>query len=329
MEINPYISFVTVARNDNYGGDFLDRINHFVENIIVLSERYKLPAELLIVEWNPPLDKSRLRDAISWPSIQRRYIDVKIVEVPNYIHLQMLNPENLFLFEYIGKNVGVKRAKGEYILTTNPDTLFNHNLMEFLAAQNLHKDSFYRIDRYDVKKPVPYSTTDNKLDYCMKNVIKVNGYYWSSFNPGTSGKYWRCKQLKAFALYSIKRASLFPFVPPHVNASGDFLLMHRSQWDKIRGFPEFETQGKPHHIDNLIIRNVLFSGLKQVILKDPLRLYHIDHGRIEPTKPRSLVVHNAFEQLNNKREFIIFNDEWGLQDFDLPFTNLQEHVLMK
>ncbi len=294
MSAHPYISFVIVARNDNYGGDFLERINHFVENIIVLSERYKLPAELVIVEWNPPFDRPSLEDAISWPTIQRKFINIKIIEVPHHIHLKLMNPENLFLFEYLGKNAGIRRAKGEYILATNPDTLFNENMMEFFAAQKLRRNCFYRIDRYDVKRPIPQGTVEHKFCYCRENVIKINGYYWTDYKRNISGRFWRYKKLKAFFRYSAKKLLCFPFVPPHVNASGDFLLMHKSQWETIKGFPEFETQGKSHHIDNLAVRTILFSGLKQVRLKYPLTLYHIDHGRAEPQKPKSEKVRNTF-----------------------------------
>ena len=50
------ISFVVAARNDDYGGNFLHRMQVFVDNVMTLSSQEDLSAELMIVEWNPPAD---------------------------------------------------------------------------------------------------------------------------------------------------------------------------------------------------------------------------------------------------------------------------------
>jgi len=41
-EKKPYISFVAVGRNDNYGHNFLGRFQNFVSNLEYLCEKYKL-----------------------------------------------------------------------------------------------------------------------------------------------------------------------------------------------------------------------------------------------------------------------------------------------
>ena len=44
-----------------------------------LALKHSLPVELVIVEWNPPPDAARLRDALRWPDA---LLDVLIVTQP-------------------------------------------------------------------------------------------------------------------------------------------------------------------------------------------------------------------------------------------------------
>jgi hypothetical protein len=59
--MKPYLSFVIAARNDDYGGNFLHRMQVFVNVLFWLWERHNLDAELVVVEWNPPKDRPRLK----------------------------------------------------------------------------------------------------------------------------------------------------------------------------------------------------------------------------------------------------------------------------
>ncbi len=311
MDSKFYISFVVVARNDNYGGDFLHRINVFVKVLLTLCEKYELPSELIIVEWNPPEDRERLKDAISWPDIQRKYCRVRIIEVPNEVHKKLPNPSKLPLFEYIGKNVGVRRAKGQFVLTTNPDLIFSRELIRFLSLQRLSTNCFYRINRCDVKTPVPIDAyVEEILDYCKANIIRVHGYI------GTSESNFNMRKFRAFLGYLKQGILYFPFVVPHTNASGDFLLMHKNKWCALRGYPEVKWR---HHIDSLMVNMALFSKLRQVILRNPIRLYHQDHGRPEPDKPSSSEIQLAFQKMRREHRPFLFNgEEWGLGTEELP-----------
>ncbi len=317
----PYISFITVGRNDNYGGDFLARMNAFVRNIVTLSEDCRLPCELLLVEWNPPDDRPRLREAVSWPDVRREFTRLRILEVPARVHQSLPNPAHLQVFEYIGKNAAMRRAQGQYLLTTNADTLFNEELMRFLAARRLRRGCFYRIDRRDVRMPLPAGSVPDQLRYCRENVIHICGYYWSHYDRALHGRLWRWRQLRSRAAYLLARLRRFPAVPLHSNAAGDFLLMHRDHWDALQGFPELETRGRLHHIDNLTIHLAQAHGWRQVILRHPLRLYHQDHGRAEPDRPMSPAVREALEEVRQTGRLGPARaacTTWGLGQEDLP-----------
>lgn len=317
MHIHPYISFVVVARNDNYGGDFLSRINVFIRSLITLCEKYKLPSELIVVEWNPPKDKPLLRDAISWPTIDRNFIQIRIIEIPNDVHRKLPNPEKMCLFEYIGKNVGVRRAQGEYVLATNPDVIFGEELIKFLVQRELSPECFYRIDRHDVRTPIPIDIpVEKQLEYCEENITGVHSYWYYHENK-LSGRFNPYGLLRMVFAYLKRRILSFPFSAAHVNASGDFFLTYQDRWKILRGYPELETKGKSHHIDSLIVYMAQFSGLRQIVLKNPLRLYHVDHARSESSKPRSQVVRAAYKKLRKARKLVIFNNSWGMEEEQL------------
>jgi len=309
------ISFVVVARNDNYGGDFLDRMQTFVNVLLTLCERHRLRMELVIVEWNPPQDSPCLADALTWLE-SPQYCKVRFVEVPEEIHRQLPYSDSRPLLEFTGKNVGVHRAQGEFILVTNPDILFSEELIRFLASAKLSTECFYRSTRYDVQAPVPLDVpVEEQLAYCQQHINKAHGYLYSRdyrlsqrLNPGKI--FWGCLD------YLIWRLRYFPFDRPFTNASGDFFMMHRSYWHSLRGYLEIKGW---YHIDSLLAYMASFRKLKQVRLGSQLRIYHQEHGRPEDSKPFSPEVESARRQLLKARKPIMFNDEtWGLGAYDLP-----------
>ena len=313
----PYISFVVVARNDNYGGDFLHRVNVFVKCLLYMCEAHCLDSELIIVEWNPPDNQKPLTDAIIWPDIEWKHTRVRTVKVLREVHNALENPAGLNLFEYLGKNVGVRRARGEYVLVTNPDVIFGKELIRWLASRTLAPNVFCRIDRYDVRTPIPLDNSPQDiLEYCERNALRTFtrlGVYDIGKRPTI---YRRVRFLLSYAKH-------FPNGPLHFNASGDFFLMHSSSWNRIRGYPELERLGKSHHIDSLLVLQAHQWGYRQLIIKPPAKLYHQDHGRVDPDKPKSMAVAAAFADLKRSRKPIYFNPStWGLSDKKLPEEEL-------
>ncbi len=169
----PYISVVATARNDDHGGNLLGRMQVFVDAWINQARRHRLPSELILVEWNPPRERQPLAAALRWPQ-DTGPCQVRIIEVPPEVHARYRHAAALPLYQMIAKNVGIRRARGEFILATNIDIVFSDELMMFLAARRLEKSRMYRIDRTDVRSDVPVNgTLDEQLAYCHSNVIRV------------------------------------------------------------------------------------------------------------------------------------------------------------
>ena len=170
----PYLSVVVTARNDDHGGNLLRRMQAFVHGWIGQCKRHDLSAELIVVEWNPTEGKPRLAEVLRWPA-DLGSCAIRFVEVPAEIHQRYRYADSLPLYQMIAKNVGIRRARGEFVLATNIDVLFSDELMQFFAARRLETGRMYRIDRHDVMSDVPEcGTVDEQLAYCRSHLLRIN-----------------------------------------------------------------------------------------------------------------------------------------------------------
>ena len=192
MTGEPYLSVVVTARNDDHGGNLLGRMQIFVAGWIEQARRYGIPSELIIVEWNPPPDRPRLIDALRWPE-DLGPCEVRFIEVPPELHARYPHGDALPLYQMIAKNVGIRRARGQFVLATNIDILFSNELAEYLAARRLERGRMYRIDRHDAMSDVPVDApVAEQLAWCGTHLIRVNRREGSfPCEAGWSVRHWR------------------------------------------------------------------------------------------------------------------------------------------
>jgi hypothetical protein len=433
----PYVSVVATARNDDHGGNPLYRMQLFVNCLLEQAERHRLPMELVLVEWNPPADRPRLQDVLHWP--ESDWCDVRIIEVPAALHATLEHADKLPLFQMIGKNVGIRRARGEFVVATNIDILFPDALMGFLAKRSLDGRHVYRLDRVDVPAEIdPAWPLEAQLAFCRKEAIRINKYdmtidlvsgrkyriykdvpivlralphtlvarthlvrylawrtyaffYWivAGFNdPRKTPERIRRRLRRLLTLTSgdaagtrlaiasataPRRLSRLPRLAAHVarlvlddlhartrdflaaveweksrirlhtNAAGDFTLMAKEGWERVRGYAEFEMYSM--HIDGLVLYQAYYAGIQEQRLKAPV--YHVEHGggfKPESTDLAERLERAAIPQISNEqlmawiyemyktKEPIEFNDdEWGFAGETLAETYpsrkpIAEHV---
>ncbi len=169
----PHLSVVAVSRNDDHGGDMLGRMQHFVHGVIAQCRKHELDAELILVEWNPPPDRPPLDEVLDWPQ-DFGPVTVRIVTVPPDVHAQFPHAEKLPLFQMIGKNVGIRRARGRYVLATNVDILLDDETIIFLRDR-LTPGTVLRVDRYDVPGDLNKEASfDPVLAECRRRFFQVN-----------------------------------------------------------------------------------------------------------------------------------------------------------
>lgn len=78
------MSFSPYLRNDDHGGNLLGRMQRSSIHPFI-RQRATISSELILVEWNPPEDRPRLRQALQWPD-EPCPCAVLFIEAPGQIH---------------------------------------------------------------------------------------------------------------------------------------------------------------------------------------------------------------------------------------------------
>ena len=121
----------------------------------------------------------------------------------------------------------------------------------------------------------------------------------------------------------------------HTNGCGDFTLLTRDDWFRLRGYPEWPIFS--WHIDSVFMFAACAHDIREVMLNPQTRIYHIDHSKGSGWSHQGAAQlfgrldRNAIPYLNNEavsrmlREFAddpsaaIVNDaNWGLVECALP-----------
>jgi hypothetical protein len=172
--LEPYLSVVVTTRNDDHGGDPLARLQAFVNCFDEQCRRTRLDAEVIVVEWNPPADKARVGALLRLP--ERPVCAYRFIEVPPELHRQLQHADVLPLFQMIAKNVGIRRARGRFVLATNIDIVLSTELVEYIAGRSLQPRRLYRVDRHDIQAAIPLDAPlELQMAYCASHQLRVHG----------------------------------------------------------------------------------------------------------------------------------------------------------
>ncbi len=241
------ISIVQYSRNDNHGGNLLKRMKLSFYTNIYLLEKAQIKSELIMVDYNTPSHKPKLYEILDPP--KTKFVKIKFIVVEEDFHKQFKDHDKIPMNNMVARNIGIRRSKGEFILSTGIDVIFSKELISRL--EKLEKGVIYRVHRYDVNKNILNFDFDYEeiLQFCENNIIDVH------FNTN-----------KGFFMNT-----QFPSL--HTNNCGDFQLAHRDIWFNLRGYPELDLMGT--HCDTLFEYMAVISGNKEIVFEE--KLFHIDH----------------------------------------------------
>jgi hypothetical protein len=246
----PFVSVILTGRNDDYGGDFTTRFFRTLRfNYRQLSSR-QIAHEIIFIEWAPlhglPLIVDQIFDAI--PELDPGVCTWYIVD-PQYHEALSLNPRLEYL-EFIAKNVGVRRARGRFVLTSNCDVYLGRHILDVFRRGELQPRMLYRAPRHDLKLATDQSDLDWDVLEDPRNL---------------AGPAHRLK-------------------PPYMgSATGDFVLLDRESFHEIRGFNEVYRVARIG-IDRNVLVKALSTGLTIADIGGPV--YHVNHVgsyRLDPT----------------------------------------------
>eukprot|EP00741_Cyanophora_paradoxa_P018706 tig00021073_g18055.t1 len=285
-----------------------------LKSLAGIAERWRLDAELVVVEWNPPPAAPPLHRSALWPATPR--LRTRIVTVPPDLHARLAlqwasinqsdgeeagreaaavaskNP----VYEWIAKNAGVRRAAGDYVLVFNVDDAVSDAVgrllgtargqegpLEPLAAGEapgeddaLRPGRFYLARRYHLD-PLPAGLAWGELQARMRRESATGIFYQEmDFERGflDTLRHLRDANVSARAVAARKRPRSMQEVL--TDGPGDFFLMHRDDWHATRGFREVPTYCC---MDHELVSKALAMGLQYVQLLPPYAVFHANHER--------------------------------------------------
>jgi hypothetical protein len=201
----------------------------------------RIAHEVVFVEWAPPRTMPRIHDLVSGaiPEIDREACSWFEVDA-RYQDALSLNARLTYL-EFIAKNVGVRRARGRFVLTTNCDVFLGRHVLDVVASGGLKPRVVYRAPRYDVTLGAEPSSLEWEV---LEDPRILDGPQRTLKPPFMGG------------------------------ATGDFLLLDRETFHELRGFNEVYRVAR-FGVDRNFLVKALSSGLTIEDIGGPV--YHMSH----------------------------------------------------
>ena len=243
------ISAVIVSRNDGYGGHLNERATYCFNSAIDTYD------EVIYVDWNSETH-SLLYDIKD--NIQFKGNFKHIVITPEIASiLTNGDPNAQKCCEVLGRNIGLRRAKGDYLVSTNIDIIHpKRNQLEEIIA-NLDPKTFYTISRrhtdWNMIKEfhngeIPFAEWKSLREHLITN--SEERHFEEETVSGDN--------------YSI------------INCCGDYQIASREVWNTIRGFEEALIYSL--YADTNVQKKALMHGFGLKAIYNPA-LFHIEHGR--------------------------------------------------
>jgi hypothetical protein len=267
------LSVVATTRNDDHGGNQLARTQLFIDGLAEQALRFKLPVELLLVEWNPPADRPPLAEALRWP--RSEWFDPALIVVLPDLHRTFPHGDALPLFQMIAKNVGIRRASATFVLATNIDILLSDELFAFLCS-DLKPGAVYRVDRLDVVADLDTSPLPSPVECRALPWIRAHRQDGTHYPDGKRPPWYaRARTRLNRAAWDASHGGPLPTL--HTWACGDFTLTTREIWWELRGYPEWPMFSM--FLDSIVLVQAYHARVDIVDLAPPMVVYHLEHGK--------------------------------------------------
>ena len=243
------ISAVIVSRNDNYGGHLNERATYCLNSAIDTYD------EVFYIDWNSDEDSllDNIRNNITFKgNLRHIVITPEIASI-----LTNHDPNAQKCCEVLARNIGLRRATGDYLISTNIDIIHPKRDELEKIINSLDKNTFYTISR----RPLDWDTIKqyhngeiifNKWKELRDHLI-INSeerYFEESTVNGDN--------------FSI------------INCCGDFQIAPKHIWHEIRGMEESLIYSL--YADTNVQKKSVMHGFGLKAIYNPA-LFHINHGR--------------------------------------------------
>jgi len=267
---------VLTSRNDNYGGNLHKRTTMGLTSLIEHHD------EVIFVDWKTKNGEGVISNIkhnlphtgkLKYIQVSKEFLSEKYPSISNYT-----------IIESIGRNIAIRRAEQEYIISTNIDIVSTP-----LDNSVLNENMFYTVPRRDVDES--FYLSFNEYESLYKSL-------WNNRNGYTPKEKFENENDK----WSL------------INCCGDYQIGHKNVWNQMRGFEESILFGCG--IDTNVMKKASYYSTIQVL---DHYIFHLNHGKngdkdedesVPPISDQNSIIKD-FKSTTNP-------EDWGMYGEDLP-----------
>jgi hypothetical protein len=284
------ISAVIVSRNDNYGGHLNERATYCFNSAIDTYD------EVIYVDWNSETHSLLydIKDNIKFKgNFKHIVITPEIASV-----LTNNDPNAQKCCEVLGRNIGLRRATGDWLISTNIDIIHPKRDELENILNTVDQESFYTISR-------------RHTDW---NMIK-------NFHNGDI-PFEKWKELREHLISTSEERHFEETTVSGdnysiINCCGDFQIAPYKVWNTIRGFEEELIYSL--YADTNVQKKAAMHGFGLKAIYTPA-LFHIEHGKGGGGFLDGInkVTNDPYRAINYQKE-TENSESWGFGDTEIEF----------
>ena len=289
--MTPLVSFVIMGRNDGYMGDYLYRLGTTLSFLGESAAAAGLAGELeaVVVDWG---SERPLADEL--PLTQSGRAVTRFIAVPRPMIAERYGSPDRW-HPSCAVNVGVRRARGRFVIFTDSDCLWTTSALETLG----------RLLRGEVALPARVEDV-----YCYVRRYQIP---WATVQRKPRLGEWR------------RLAGLFAATMQPENPAATFLggfsagqLMHRDLWHHVRGYDETLDKAWGWSDNDLVFRVCQEHSFLDVSAYGFFGL-HMEHW--PHTGDRQARDQATVNPMLVRNAPVANGPDWGLGDVELPCTS--------
>lgn len=269
----PYLSIVAAFGHAQRGAKWLIQTQAFLDAAAGQAERHALPIEIILVDWNARFEPTAR--VLLHPLPRSPLAAIRILTVPE----DLIRSEQGLDRERRAQNIGIRRARGEFVLAVGSDTVLTSDLFAHLAARPLAERCAYHALRFetwpdylDGQRPSP-----GEIEHACRSASSGGGLAphlitVDAAAVSASEEAWQ-QQLQAIATEAI----LDELENPYEFCPTNFLLLARKSWIELGGYPEWRVGDA--NLDRFVMGQVRFGGWEQKLLPAPCHFFSVSRLR--------------------------------------------------
>jgi len=236
------VEFTLTGRNDEYEPHWNERMESVLRYNHALFENSGARFQVAFVEWNPPAGKPLLS-----PSLVEKYPFVRAIVVAAAVHEKLCETGEISIMLNFGYNAAIRTSAADFVLVSGGDDFLGSDVAQWMMKRGLGIGCLYRAVRVDIRNSLDFENPDAGQLEAPQHAVKVN---------------------------KVGQA-------PYTNACGDFILMDRELFQRVRGYDEnirFARSG----LDGRCCLSAMALGARCRLIG---HVYHIDHSRSYANNP--------------------------------------------